>query len=485
MDHVKVAIVGAGAGGLGLAARLRQSGETSLALFDRAEGVGGTWRANTYPGAASDVPSHLYSFSFAANPDWSRRFPPQAEMLRYLERLTDDFGLRSHLRLGTDVAGARFDSGSRRWRLELDGGEHVEASVLVAACGQLSVPHVPEFEGLDEYRGAHWHSARWDHSFAPRIPGARVGVIGSGASAIQIVPRLAGVARELHVFQRTAPWIIPRRDRAYTRAERWLFARFPAWRRAYRSYIYLRLESFFLGFGPSDHFARQLTKMATKHLEEHVADPVLRDELTPRYRIGCKRILVDDDYYDALQKPGVELFTESIERFVPEGVRTADGRVHELDAVVFATGFDSQALVAPMRVEGSDGRTLDDIWSDGPEAHLGMTVAGLPNFFLVYGPNTNLGHNSILFMFECQFDYVLECLAEMRRRGARSMEVRPEAMARYNRRLQSDLSESVWAGACTNWYKNASGRVTNNWSGFATAYWWATRRPDARDYAFA
>src|SRR3954447_23024962 len=305
MQHVEVAIVGAGAGGLGLAARLKQSGERSLAIFDRADGVGGTWRANTYPGAASDVPSHLYSFSFAANPDWTRRFPPQAEMLGYLERLTDDFGLRENLRLGTEVAGARFDEASRRWQLDLGGGERVEASVLVAACGQLSVPRVPHFDRLEDCRGAHWHSARWDHSFA--IPGARVGVVGSGASAIQIIPQLAGVARELRVFQRTPPWIIPRRDRPYTRPERWLFARLPAWRRAYRAYIYLRLESFFFGFGPSKVMERQLTKMATKHLEEHVADPALRAKLMPDYRIGCKRILVDDDYYDALQRPGAEL----------------------------------------------------------------------------------------------------------------------------------------------------------------------------------
>src|SRR3954470_9864794 len=296
MEHVEVPIVGAGAGGLGLAARLRQEGETSFAIFDRADRVGGTWRDNTYPGAASDVPSHLYSFSFAPNPGWTRRFPPQAEMLRYLERLTDEFALRDNLRLRSEVTGARFDPETQRWRLELDGREAVEASVLVAACGQLSVPLVPHFEGLEDYRGAHLHSARWDHSFA--IPGARVGVIGSGASAIQIIPKLAGVAGQLRVFQRTPPWIIPRKDRRYTRAERWAFARFPALRRAYRSYIYFRLESFFLGFGPSDMFERMLTKMAAKNLEDHVGDPALRERLTPRYRIGCKRILVDDDYYD-------------------------------------------------------------------------------------------------------------------------------------------------------------------------------------------
>jgi cation diffusion facilitator CzcD-associated flavoprotein CzcO len=484
MEHLEVAIVGAGAGGLGLAARLRQQGETSFAIFDRADRIGGTWRDNTYPGAASDVPSHLYSFSFAPNPHWSRRFPPQAEMLRYLERLTDDFGLRPTLRLGTVFTNARYDAASGRWRLELDGGrEEVEASVLVAACGQLSVPTVPHFEGLDDFRGAHWHSARWNHEVP--LGDARVGSIGSGASAIQIVPRLAESTGSLRVFQRTPPWIIPRKDRRYTLPERWAFAHLPAWRRLYRSYIYWRLESFYLGLGPSDAFQRMLENMAAKHLEKHVADPGLRARLTPDYRIGCKRILVDDDYYDALQKPGVELVTESIDRFVPEGIRTTDGRVHELDAVVFATGFDAQALVAPMRVEGPDGRTLDDIWAEGPEAHLGMTVAGLPNLFLVYGPNTNLGHNSILFMFECQFDYVLGCLEAMRARDARSIEVRPEAMTRFNAQLQAELGESVWAAGCSSWYMSKTGRVTNNWSGPATRYWWATRRPRPEQYVFA
>jgi cation diffusion facilitator CzcD-associated flavoprotein CzcO len=483
MEQLRVAIVGAGAGGLGFAARLKQSGETSFAILDRDEGVGGTWRANTYPGAASDVPSHLYSFSFAGNPGWTRRYPPQGEMLGYLERLTDDFGLRSHLRLRTEVANARFDAGEQRWHLELADGEPIAADVLVAACGQLSVPRVPEFAGLDEFRGARWHSARWDHDFDPA--GKRVGVIGSGASAIQILPELAGVADRLHVFQRTPPWIIPRKDRPYSAPERWAFARFPALRRLYRRWIYWRLESFFLAFGPSDSFARSMTKMSYKHLEQQIPNAALRERVTPTYRIGCKRILVSDDYYPALQEPGVEVVTESIERFVPEGIVTRDGRVHELDGVCFATGFDSQALVSPMRVEAPDGRTLDDIWAEGPEAHLGVTVAGMPNLFLMYGPNTNLGHNSILFMVECQIGYVLDCLAEMRRRGARSMQVRPDAMARYNERLQAELRESVWAGGCSNWYKTASGRVTNNWSGPATAYWWKTRRPDLSEYAFA
>ena len=480
-ERVDVAIVGAGAAGLGFAARLRSRGERSFRILDREEGVGGTWRLNTYPGAASDVPSHLYSFSFAPNPGWTRRYPPQSEMLAYLERLTDEQGLREHLRLGTEVREARFDGG--RWRLELAGAEPLEADVLVAACGQLSVPQVPRFAGVEDYRGPSWHSARWDHSVA--LDGKRVAVVGSGASAIQIVPELATRARTLHVFQRTPPWMIPRKDRRYTRAERRLFAASPAWRRAYRGYIYWRLESLWSAFTPGTPMSRVLTWMARHQLETQVPDPALRARLLPTYPIGCKRVLVSDDYYPALVTPGVELVTDPIDRFVPEGIRTRDGRVRELDAVVFATGFASQSLVAPMRVVGAGGTTLDERWARGPEAHLGLTVSGFPNLFLLYGPNTNLGHNSIIFMLESQIDYVLKMLDAMRRRGARTADVRPEVMERFNADLQSDLRDSVWSMGCSNWYKDEAGRINNNWYGPAIRYWWATRRPDLREYALA
>jgi cation diffusion facilitator CzcD-associated flavoprotein CzcO len=480
MERVDVAVVGAGVAGLGLGARLRQAGLGSFAILERAQRPGGTWRENTYPGVACDVPSHLYSFSFAANPRWSRRYPSQEEILRYLDRVVDENALAGHLRAGTDVRSARFDPQLRAWRLETSRGE-LEASVLVTACGQLSVPKVPDFAGLEDFRGARFHSARWDHGFDPA--GKRVAVIGSGASAIQIVPELARSAARLHVLQRTPPWIIPRRDRGYLRAERALFDRLPALRRAYRSLLYWRMESLFLAFKPGSRFARLLTGMATRHLERQVQDPVLRGALTPDYPIGCKRVLVSDDYYPALGRPGVELVTAAIERFVPEGIRLRDGRVLELDAVVFATGFDAQALVAPMRVEGPDGTTLEQAWAGGPQAHLGMTVAGMPNLFLLYGPNTNLGHNSIIFMLECQFAYVLRCLEELRRSGASTIEVRPEAMARFNARLQQRLSTSVWTAGCSNWYMTGSGRIVNNWWGPSSAYWWATRRPRLRDFA--
>jgi cation diffusion facilitator CzcD-associated flavoprotein CzcO len=482
MERVEVAIVGGGAGGLALGARLRAAGETSFAILERDEGVGGTWRANTYPGCACDIPSHLYSFSFFTQGDWSRRYPTQPEMLRYFERLTDAFGLRPHLRLRTEVRDARFDPAAGRWRVRTDRGE-LDARVLVTACGQLRIPHVPAYAGLGELRAPHWHSARWRHDVD--LAGKRVAVVGSGATAIQIVPEIARDARRVHVFQRSAPWVVPRRDRPYTRLERRLYGASPAARRAYRAAMFWQRELNFRAFRPSTPMSKLFVRIATKHLEEQVPDVALRERLLPDYPVGCKRVLISDDWYPALQQPNVELVTDPIERFVPEGVRTRDGALRELDAVVFATGFDSQALVAPMRIEGPDGVTLDERWEGGPRAHLGLTVAGMPNLFLLYGPNTNLGHNSILFMLECQIAYVLECLEELWRRGARALEVRAEAMERFDARVQEELRSSVWNGGCSNWYKTDDGRITNNWSGPCLDYWRATRRPHFGEYAFA
>ena len=483
MERADVAIVGAGFGGLGLGARLRESGRRSFTILEADKGLGGTWRANTYPGLACDVPSHLYSYSFAPRPGWTRRYPAQAEILSYLEEFADERGLRQHLRLNTQVAGARYDAEDQRWRIHLHEGEEISARLLVTACGQLRVPHVPPFKGLEDFEGEWWHSARWPDAFDPR--GKRVAVIGSGATAIQIVPALAPQCGHMHVFQRTPPWIIPRHDRPYLGLERRLFAAAPPVRRAYRSLLFLRQESFLLGFKPDSAMAKVLTRYARWRLESQVEDPVLRHRLLPTYPIGCKRVLVSDDYYPALTRPNVDLVTAGIHSFTPRGIRTRDGEEIELDAVVFATGFDSQALVAPMRIEGAGGRSLDEAWAGGPVAHLGLTVPGFPNLFLLYGPNTNLGHNSIIFMLEAQMAHVLGCLEELDRRGAQRIEVRPEALERFDRDTQERLQSSVFTQGCTSWYKHSTGRVTNNWPGFATEYWQAVRRPQVGDFALS
>ena len=481
MERADIAIVGAGIGGLGLGARLRESGRRSFAVLEADTGIGGTWRANTYPGLACDIPSHLYSYSFAPRSDWTRRYPPREEIMSYLDEFVDEHGLRPHLRVGTQVAAAGFDPDEQRWQLELRDAEPLSARVLVAACGQLRVPHVPSFKGLEDYEGEWWHSARWKHSLEPA--GKRMAVIGSGATAIQIVPEIAKVCERVDVFQRTPPWIIARHDRPYTRAERRLFATVPGLRRSYRSLLFLRQESMLMGFTPGSLASRALTRYARWRLESQVEDERLRRALTPDYPIGCKRVVITDDYYPALTRPNVELVTAGIDRFTPRGIRTRDGVEHELDAVVFATGFESQALVAPMRVRGAEGRTLEEAWADGPYAHLGLTVPGFPNLFLLYGPNTNLGHNSIIFMMEAQIAHVLGCLDELDRRGARRIEVRPEVARAFDRRTQERLRSSVFTQGCSSWYKTPAGRVVNNWPGSATEYWRTVRRPETRDFS--
>ena len=483
MEQLDVAIVGAGIGGLGMGARLKDSGRHSFAILEADEGIGGTWRSNTYPGLACDVPSHLYSYSFAPRADWTRRYPPQPEILSYLEGIADRWGLRPHLRLRTEVASGSFDEGESRWRLTLRDGEELAARVLVAACGQLRIPHVPRMPALEDYEGKWWHSVRWDHSFDPG--GKRMAVIGAGATAIQVVPELAKDCERVHVFQRTPPWVIPRHDRPYTGLERRLFAALPAWRRAYRSLLFFRQEAFLLGFRPGTPASRALTRYALWRMESQAEDPALRRALTPDYPIGCKRIVVSDDWYPALTRPNVELVTDPIDGFTAGGIRTSDGVERELDAVVFATGFDTQALVAPMRLEGRDGRTLDEAWADGPYAHLGLSVPDFPNLFLLYGPNTNLGHNSIIFMIEAQIAHVLGCLEELERRGARHIEVRRDAMESFDRRTQERLRSSVFSQGCTSWYKTDTGRVTNNWPGSATEYWRAAHRPQVEDFTLA
>jgi cation diffusion facilitator CzcD-associated flavoprotein CzcO len=474
-QHPTIAILGAGIGGMCMAIQLKRAGVDSFTVYEKSGRVGGTWLDNSYPGAACDVPSHLYSFSFEPNPDWSHSFSEQPEIHRYLERCAEKYGLSAHLRFGVEMVAARYDDQEKRWRLETRAGELVSADIVVSGLGQLNRPHIPELPGLASFRGKTFHSARWDHEYD--LTGKRVAVIGNGASAVQFVPRIAPAAGQLTVYQRSANWLFPRQDRAYSARRRWLFSHLPLAARLYRVLIYLLLEIRFLGFRKDSRLAPRLEAYAREHLAAQVPDPQLRAVLTPDYPIGCKRILTADDYYPALVRPNVALETSPIDRVLPEAIVTVDGVTHPTDAIIFGTGFETTAFLAPLDIIGRGGRRLADAWRDGAEAYLGVAVSDFPNFFLLYGPNTNLGHNSIIFMIECQVGYVLQCLQAMRRRGARAIDVRPEVMAAYNRGLQDDLRRTAWAAGCSSWYKNAAGKITNNWSGFTLRYWWLTRRP--------
>ena len=476
----RIAILGAGAGGLCAAIRLKKAGFHDFTLFEKSDRVGGTWHDNTYPGACCDVPSHLYSFSFERKSDWSRVFAPQAEIQQYFQHCADRYGIAPHIRFGVEIAGARFDEREGVWRLRTTAGEEIVANVVISGLGQLNRPYVPPIAGLEDFEGVQFHSARWRHD--RDLAGRDVAVIGNAASAIQFIPPVAQRARRLTVFQRTPNWMIPRHDRAYTAREKWAFAHLPGWERLHRALIWARLELNFFAFRGEGVIARKMAGMAKEYLAATVKDPALREKLVPDYPVGCKRILISDDYYPALNRENVHLVTSPIDRIVADGVRTQDGVRHPADTLIFATGFETTRFLAPLEIEGLGGRKLQQEWRSGAEAYYGVTVSGFPNFFLLYGPNTNLGHNSILFMIECQVGYLLRCVQELVRRDAAWIDVRPEAQERYNEEVQRALAGTAWNAACGSWYKTESGKITNNWSSFTAAYWWRTRRPDFSAY---
>jgi cation diffusion facilitator CzcD-associated flavoprotein CzcO len=475
-----IAIIGAGPAGLCLAIRLKQTGFHRFTIYEKSGGIGGTWHDNSYPGAGCDVPSHLYCFSFEPNPEWSRKFPLQPEIRDYLEHCARKYELLPHVRFRTEVRGARFDESAGGWRLRTGDGEEVFASVLVSATGQLNRPHVPDLPGLKTFAGPAFHSARWNHNV--NLAGRRVAVIGNGASAVQIVPQVAQKAARVIVFQRSANWVLPRKDRAYSRLEKWLFRRVPLALRLHRWWTYLCHEARFFGFFRGSWLGRQIERRARKYMRAHITDPKLRATLTPDYPAGCKRILISDDYYQTLARPNVEVESREIASVSREGIVTADGTLHRADAIVLATGFQTSSFLAPMRIEGKEGRDLHEAWRGGAEAHLGMAVSGFPNLFLLYGPGTNLGHNSILFMIECQVQYVLHCVRKLLRGRLRWLDVRPEAQERFASGLQQDLGKTVWSAGCASWYRTGTGKVINNWPGFTVGYWWRTMRPDFRDF---
>ncbi|MEZ4224223.1 MAG: NAD(P)/FAD-dependent oxidoreductase [Polyangiaceae bacterium] len=473
-------VVGSGFAGLGMAIAMKQAGMDDFLILEAAEGVGGTWRDNHYPGAACDVESHLYSFSFRPKADWSRMYAPQREILGYLEECVDAYGLGPHLHFGRRACGARYDARARRWKVETEDGTHYSAAVLISGTGGLSRPAYPDIAGLDSFGGATFHSARWSDDVDLRHK--RVGVIGTGASAIQIVPEIASDVRELTVFQRSAPWIVARPDRAIGKVEQALFRRMPALQLLARKAIYLRRELLALGFVVDPRLLKVAERMAAAYLAKCVPDLELRRKLTPDYRLGCKRVLLSNDYYQSLQRPNVQLETEAIERIEPRGVVTRDGRLHDLDVLVLATGFAAAEAVAPFPVRGVDGSELDALWQDGAEAYLGTTVARFPNLFTIVGPNTGLGHSSMVFMIESQIAYILDCLRQMRRHEIAAVTLRPEIQRAYNRDLAARLERTVWASGCRSWYRTASGKNTTLWPGFTFEFWWRTRHFDLGDY---
>ncbi|MDQ3729376.1 MAG: NAD(P)/FAD-dependent oxidoreductase [Actinomycetota bacterium] len=478
---ISVGIVGAGFGGVGIGIRLRQKGIEDFQIFERGDSVGGVWRANTYPGAACDVPSHLYSFSFAPGHNWSRRFAPQPEILAYLEEITDRFGIRPHLKLGDEVTAARFDAGSGRWTVTTAAGDEREFDVLVTACGQLTRPQIPRVEGIEDFEGRVFHSAEWDHSHD--LAGRNVAVIGTGASAIQFVPEIAAQVGKLTVYQRSAPWILPKVDREYPPWERRLFKRFPARVAAARAALFTFFEVGTYGFTGKDWVLAPLAKAADSFREKELSDPVLRARSTPDYAFGCKRLLLTSDWYSTLRLPHVELLSGAVTRVTPSGVVGADGIEREADTIIWGTGFDASRFVLPMDVHGLDGKTLESEWGDSPEAFLGTTVSGFPNMFLMYGPNTGHGSGGVPYTLESQFNYVVDAIRRLRSDGLRWIDLRPETQAAWRQEIEERSRDTVWTtGGCTSWYTNAEGRNTNNWVGPWLEYRRRTRRINPAHY---
>jgi len=477
-QHVRIAIVGSGFSGLGLAIRLRRQGMHDFVVLERGDDVGGTWRDNTYPGCACDVPSHLYSFSFAPNPEWSRTFSAQPEIWAYLRRCARDFGVLPHIRFRHEVTEARWDEAAQRWQVDTTGGR-LTAQFLVAAQGGLSEPALPDVEGLGSFRGHAFHSARWDHSVDLR--GLRVAVVGTGASAIQFVPRIQPQVSSLHLFQRTPPWIMPHRDRAIRDWERALYRTVPAAQLAVRGGVYLGRESYVLGF-----MAGRISlgeRIALRHLQRQVRDPELRRRLTPGYRMGCKRILPSNDWYPAITRPNVEVISAGLQAVRPHSVVGSDGTEREVDAIIFGTGFHVTDMPMAERLRGRDGRSLAQVWDGSPQAHLGTAVAGFPNLFTMTGPNTGLGHTSVVVMAEAQIDYLLQALRAMEQRGAGAIEVRDDVQRRFNEETQRRLQGTVWnAGGCRSWYLDRHGRNTTIWPGSTLGYRRALRRFEPGEY---
>lgn len=475
-EHAHIVIVGTGFAGLGMAIQLKKNGIEDFVILETAAEVGGTWRDNHYPGCACDVQSHLYSFSFEPNPDWTRMFAPQPEIWAYLRGVADKYELRPSIRFNSGLAEARWDDDRCLWRIKTSDGVQMTAAVLISGMGGLSRAAYPELKGLTRFKGKSFHSQDWAHDY--ELSGKRVAVIGTGASAIQFVPQVQKKAARLDLYQRTPPWIMPKPDRDISKAERFVFKRFPAAQQAFRNAIYWQLESRVLGFVINPRLMKLVERTARSHIRKQIKDPALRKAVTPDYTIGCKRVLISDDYYPALAQDNVNVITTGIQEVKAHSIVGADGVEREVDAIIFGTGFHATDPMPAGMVYGRDGVDIMDAWKDGPEAYKGTTVSGFPNLFLIVGPNVGLGHNSMVYMIESQIAYVIKAIQVMREKQLRCLDVKAEQQAEFNQDIQSQLSSAVWSsGGCKSWYLHPkTGKNVTLWPGFT----WQFRRKLSR-----
>lgn len=507
-SQTDIVIIGTGFSGLGMGIRLREAGYTNFVILEQSDDIGGTWHENHYPGCACDVQSALYSFSFEPNPNWSRIFARQEEIKAYLKHCAEKYNLMSHIRLNTHVVGARYQSAGQYWAIEtmaspevwayrqrrgLNPGDELDRNdpdlpavtrldspVLISGMGGLSTPAYPGIKGAGTFEGKQFHSQNWDHDYDLR--GKRVAVIGTGASAIQFVPEVAKEAAHLDLYQRTPPWIMPKPDRKIRAAEKALFRRVPQSQALLRNSIYWQLEARVLGFVLNPRILKLGELQARRHIRRQISDPELRRKVTPDFHFGCKRVLISNNYYPALAQDNVDVLTDGVEEIRAHSIVDAKGVERPVDCLIYGTGFKAQEPIPRGMVFGRDGTDLLDAWQAGAEAYKGTTVSGFPNFFILMGPNTGLGHSSMVYMIESQVQYVLATLRAMKRRGWQAVEVKSEAQSRYNASMQAKLGDSVWQSGCKSWYVNEHGRNTTLWPGFTWQFRQQTRRFDVAQY---
>ncbi|UJA20147.1 NAD(P)/FAD-dependent oxidoreductase [Thermoleophilia bacterium SCSIO 60948] len=481
VQEVDVAILGAGFSGLGMAIELLKRGREDFVILERGADVGGTWEFNTYPGCACDVPSNLYSFSFAPNPDWKRTYSRQPQIREYLHGVADRFGVRDRVRTNTQVTEASWSVSEGRWDIETSTGP-VQARVLITGAGPLADPKLPDVPGIETFEGHSFHSARWDHDYDLR--GKRVAAIGTGASAIQFVPEIQPQVAQLHVIQRTPPWILPHTARPVSKLERALYRRLPVVQRIQRGFVYTARELLAIGFTRAPKLLSLVQRLAERHMDRQISDPELRRKVQPDYTIGCKRILPSNKWYPALGADNVELHTGGVKEFKPHSIVTGDGTEIEVDAVVYGTGFQVTDMPIGHFVRGRDGNTLAEHWNGSPRAHLGMTVSGFPNLFLLLGPNTGLGHSSMVYMIESQIARVAAALETMDERAAETIEVSPEAERRFTESVDERMQSTVWNSGCSSWYIDQTGRNSTLWPDFTFVFRRDSAQIEAGEFEF-
>lgn len=484
-DHIQnpqyhTAIIGAGFAGLGAAIKLKESTNHSIIIFERASDVGGTWRDNTYPGCGCDVPSHLYSFSFEMNPSWSRSFSKQPEILNYIRHCSRKYKIEEHIQYNTEIKHLFFDENQGYWILTDQRGNSISARVVIAALGPLNVPIFPKINGRENFKGVNFHSSEWDHDFD--LKGKKVAVIGTGASAIQIVPAIADQVAQLTVFQRTPPWIMPKKDKQFSSTTKNIFQRLPSLHKLFREMIYWLMEVRGRGFFGNTIILKIATWVANMHIKNSISDPVLREKVTPKYQMGCKRVLPSNDFYPALQKPNVELVTETIDQITNTGVIGKAGRQWDFDAIVYATGFDSAEYKGrDMTIIGRNGRNLFKEWNKtGPEAYYGIAASGFPGLMFILGPNSGLGHNSVIHIMESQINFILDYIKKLT--NDTFLDLKADIQDEYNHCLQEKLQNTVWSSGCNSWYRTAEGKNTTLWYGPTYIFRKLTKEINLKDF---